>query len=88
MKDRKNGIPNDYFLPYICGLTASPLTDAINYNNRHDQIYDQIKNNLTELCINLDSSYVNYNLTDVKLFINECKLSIVNYTYEIDIDFE
>jgi len=31
---------NTVFLPYICGLTASPLTVVINYNNNHEKIYD------------------------------------------------
>ena len=37
-------------IPYICGLTASPLTDSIDYTKSYDLLYSQIEKSLFDLC--------------------------------------
>ena len=57
-------------LPRILGLTAIPLT----IQKEKNVSYDDVHNNLLDLCTNLDSNYISYDYESVKNYISEADI--------------
>ena len=64
----------DRELPYIIGMTASPLLQMNSLN------FDNIENSLIQICKNLDASFIKFDRKKLESFVETPKCKVIAYS--------
>eukprot|EP00825_Cyclidium_porcatum_P052371 TRINITY_DN9900_c0_g1_i1.p1 TRINITY_DN9900_c0_g1~~TRINITY_DN9900_c0_g1_i1.p1 ORF type:complete len:164 (+),score=27.85 TRINITY_DN9900_c0_g1_i1:138-629(+) len=74
-------------LPIILGMTASPVQNILldKVGNQKDPL-KQLKQELQQLCLNLDSEFINFNSDNISKYLSQASLEW--YPYHLDYNLQ
>ena len=88
IKNKKKEFPDNLALkektlPFILGLTASPLLSNYNFSD-----YESIEKNLNNLRVNLDSNFVKFNTESIKDYVHSAENRLLEYESDNNITYK